>query len=71
MKKPDNVVKLFEVIPVATCPQCDGQSWFIKMDGMNNDYSKIIGFECADEECGFNVDLEIDAIAFELDKVID
>jgi len=53
-----NVVLLHK--PVATCPQCGGQTWFIHVNGFYDDYDKIIAHECS--ECGHWVEIQVEII---------
>lgn len=46
--------------PVATCPQCKGQAWFIHINGFYDEYDKVTAHECYD--CGFTVDINVEVI---------
>lgn len=43
--------------PVATCPQCGCQEWFIHVNGFYDDHDKITKYECT--KCGFSIDIEV------------
>ena len=46
--------------PVATCPQCKGQHWFIHLNGFYDEYDKVTAHECC--ECGFLLKIEVEVI---------
>ena len=46
--------------PVATCPQCKGQTWFIHVNGFYDDYDKVTKHECS--KCGFSVIINAEVI---------
>lgn len=46
--------------PVATCPQCKGQRWFIYVNDFYDDYDKVIAHECCG--CGFLLEIEVEVI---------
>ena len=58
MTKKSNVLKLFDD-PVATCPRCSSQTWFIKVDDYDKSFTRITSFECSNEDCNFAVDINI------------
>ena len=49
------IIPLYQ--PVATCPECQGQTWFIHVDGFKDNFENITMHECAN--CGFTVKLTI------------
>ena len=40
--------------PVAACPNCDSQQWYICLDAYDDDWEAINGTECA--SCGYKID---------------
>jgi hypothetical protein len=40
--------------PVAKCPNCGDTRWFIRLNGFEQNWDKIIGTECF--YCGFLID---------------
>lgn len=36
---------------VSSCPGCRTSVWYVRLDGINNNWENIIGIECVD--CGF------------------
>jgi len=40
--------------PIAACPNCGGQKWYINLDAYDNDWEAINGTECVD--CGYTID---------------
>ena len=42
--------------PVATCPDCKGQYWFIYLDGFDDNFENVIAHECGD--CGFKIEFD-------------
>jgi len=40
--------------PVAACPKCRGQHWYINLDAYDDDWEAINGTECVD--CGYKID---------------
>ena len=52
------VVQLHD--PVATCPQCKGQEWFIHVNGFYDDYDKVTKHECCN--CGFSIDIDVEVV---------
>ena len=39
---------------VAKCPDCGEKNWFIRVDGIGDQWENILGTECS--FCGFQVD---------------
>lgn len=50
-REKDKTKRLYEA--VATCPECQGQLWYIHLDGFKHDYENITEHECG--ECRFKV----------------
>jgi len=44
------IIKLFDE-QVAGCPHCDGDTWYIHVDGFS--VSDIIALECSNPDCGY------------------
>lgn len=38
---------------VAGCPECDGELWYIHVDGKTQSLLGITALECANPECGY------------------
>ena len=55
------VVPLHEIL--ATCPECNCQSWFIHVDNFSDWYEKVNKFECV--ECGFCVYINVEVVKVE------
>ena len=53
-----DVVSLHQ--PVATCPQCKGQCWFIHVNGFYDEYDKVTAHECSD--CGWTLDIDVEVV---------
>ena len=54
-REDSKVIPLFE--PVATCPECGCQHWFIEVDSLSDDYESITAFECVN--CGLYIEARI------------
>ena len=42
---------------VASCPECNGQEWFLILSGFGVDFEAIKSFQCAN--CGFEIVLRV------------
>ena len=54
------VIELYQKYPVATCPQCKGQQWFIHVNGSYDDFDKITSHECCG--CGWALIIEVEFV---------
>ncbi|KKN40954.1 hypothetical protein LCGC14_0728390 [marine sediment metagenome] len=52
----DKVIRLHDA--VANCPECQTQSWYIKIDGFGSNWNNIVGVEC--EYCGLEVEFVLE-----------
>ncbi len=50
---------VLERIPVATCPECRNQSWYIHVDDVF-DFHNVTAHEC--DQCGFTVDIHAEFV---------
>ncbi len=46
--------------PVATCPQCKGQQWFIHINGFYDEYDKVTAHECCG--CGWTLTIDVEVV---------
>jgi len=58
MKKTLNIAYLYP--PVATCPQCKGQLWFIHLNGFFDQFDKVTAHECSD--CGYKIEIDVEVV---------
>jgi len=42
---------------VASCPECNGQEWFLILSGFGVDFEAIKSFQCAN--CGSRIELKV------------
>lgn len=38
--------------PVATCPECGGTEFHIRLDGYGRNWKKLLGTACTNPDCG-------------------
>lgn len=54
--------------PIATCPQCKCQEWYIHVNGFYDDYDKVTAHECVN--CGFTVIINVEVIKENADSSV-
>ncbi len=52
----NKVIPLNEYEPVAECPDCGSQSWYVHLDSFGTEYKSIKKLECLD--CHFEVEFD-------------
>ena len=43
--------------PAMTCPDCNGQEFYILLDKLNATYEHITKFECTNPDCSWYMDI--------------
>jgi hypothetical protein len=45
---------------LATCLNCHGTNWYIHMNALGKDFSRITKFQCSNPDCGMSIEADIE-----------